>query len=60
MQDAIAILIVAVAAAYLVRTTWLRLARRQGGACGSCPSCGSNDLIKSRPLVNISLDAPRK
>jgi len=59
MQDLLAIAIAAAAVAYLVRQAWLRFARK-GGSCGSCPNCGPNDSIKSRPLVNITLDAPRK
>jgi len=56
MQDLIAISIVAVAAGYLARQMWLRFVRRKGGSCGSCPNCGANDSLKSRELVNISLD----
>jgi hypothetical protein len=59
MQDLLAIAIAAVAAIYLARQMWLRLSRK-GGSCGSCPSCSADDSIKSRPLVNITLDAPRK
>ena len=29
---------------------------QEGGTCGSCPNCGANDSLKSRELVNISLD----
>ena len=58
MQDALAISIVAVAVAYFIRAAWLRFYRQKGGACGSCPSCSSNDSIKSRPLVTISMDVP--
>jgi len=60
MQDILAISIAAIAAGYLARQAWLRFSRKQGGACGSCPSCSANDSIKSRPLVNISLDASHK
>ena len=60
MQDILAILIVAVAAGYLVRQTWLRLASKRGGSCGSCSNCSASDSLKTRPLVNISLDAIRK
>jgi FeoB-associated Cys-rich membrane protein len=60
MQDIFAISIVAVAAGYLARQTWLRLASQRGGSCGACSNCSSNDSLKSRPLVNISLDAIRK
>jgi FeoB-associated Cys-rich membrane protein len=56
MQDLVAISIVAVAAGYLTRQMWLRFARKKGGSCGSCPNCGANDSLKSRELVNISLD----
>lgn len=60
MQDILAISIVAIAAGYLARQGWLRFSRKTGGSCGSCPSCGSNDSVKSRPLVTISLDALHK
>jgi hypothetical protein len=59
MQDIFAISIVAIAAGYLGRAAWLRFYGAKGGACGSCSNCSSaNDSIKSRPLVNISLDMP--
>jgi hypothetical protein len=54
MQDAIAILIVAIAAVFLARRGWQRFARRQGGACGSCPSCSSSEALQSKPLVTIT------
>jgi hypothetical protein len=54
MQDAIAILIVAIAAGFLARRGWQRFARRQDGACGSCPSCSANDAVPSKPLVTIT------
>ena len=56
MQNAVAILIACLAAAYLLRRTWLHFMRGGQGKCGSCPSCGHSDTIKSRPLVTISLD----
>jgi hypothetical protein len=59
MQDTVAITIVLVATAYLAWLAWQRLVRAKG-KCGSCPSCGTDDPIKTRPLVNISLEAPRK
>jgi hypothetical protein len=54
MQDLVAILIVAVSAAFLVRRTWQRVARRTGSACGSCPSCNSNRTLTLQSLVTIS------
>jgi hypothetical protein len=54
MQDVLAILIVAIAAAFLALRGWQRFARRQGGACGSCPSCSSGDSLQSKPLVTIT------
>jgi hypothetical protein len=60
MQDFFAISIATIASGYLLRQAWLRFARKSGGTCGSCHSCGSNDSIKSRPLVNISLDATHR
>jgi FeoB-associated Cys-rich membrane protein len=56
MQEILTVLIVATAAAYLARAAWLRFYGEKGGACGSCSNCGTNDSIKSRPLINISLD----
>jgi hypothetical protein len=56
MQDIIAILIVVIAAAFLVRRTWQRAARGTGSACGSCSSCHSNRTLTSQPLVTISPD----
>jgi hypothetical protein len=53
MQDIVAILIVAVAAAFLVRRAWWRLARRSNGACGSCGGCRSSNTPESPALVTI-------
>lgn len=55
IQNVIAIVIACLAAAYLARRAWLHFVRGEG-KCGSCPSCGESDTIKSRPLVNISPD----
>ncbi len=60
MQDILAISIVALAASYLARKAWMRFARKQAGTCGMCSNCIAQDPIKSRPLVNISLDAAKK
>jgi attachment p12 family protein len=59
MQQVLTILIVATAAAYLARAAWSRIYGEKGGACGSCSSCSSNDSIKQRPLVTISMDLPQ-
>ena len=56
MQNVLAISIACLAAAYLLRRAWLHFVRGGQGKCGSCPSCGESDTIKSRPLVSISLD----
>jgi len=53
MQDAIAILIVAVAAAFLARRGWRHFMRRVSGACGSCVSCPAS-ASTSQPLVSIA------
>jgi hypothetical protein len=58
MQDILAILIATLAAAFLAYRTWLKLAHRSGGSCGSCSNCGTNDSIKSRQLVTISPEMP--
>jgi hypothetical protein len=54
MQDYIAIAIVVIAAAFLMRRGWLTLARRRGGGCGSCGNCPSNSAGNSANLVSIS------
>jgi hypothetical protein len=54
MQDILAILIVAFAAAFLLRRAWQRLARRSGGSCNSCSSCNSANSSKSHQLFTIS------
>lgn len=59
MQDLLAILIVAVAAGYLARRMWLRVAGRKSGACGSCSNCGPAGAERPKPLVTISLDMSR-
>jgi hypothetical protein len=53
MQDILAISIVAVSAAFLMRRAWQRLAHRSGGTCGSCADCGSHG---SQQLISISPD----
>jgi len=55
MQNIVAIAIACLASAYLARRAWLYFVRGQS-KCGSCPSCGESDTIKSRPLVDISID----
>jgi hypothetical protein len=59
VQDVVAILIAVMSAVFLARKTWLRLAGQAGKSCGACHGCGANESIKSRPLVNISLDMSR-
>jgi hypothetical protein len=56
MQDFIALLFVAVAAAFLIRRGWQQMTRRRVGACGSCSHCGTHTQITSRPLINIATD----
>jgi hypothetical protein len=55
-QDAVSLIIVAVAAAYLGRQAWLMIARKKVGGCGSgCGSCpgGSGRAADGKPLVMI-------
>jgi hypothetical protein len=54
MQDLLAILIAAAAAAFLARRAWQRLTHRRAAACGSCSSCNSTNSLNSQPLVTIS------
>src|SRR5262249_12835262 len=53
MQDILAILIAAAAAAFLAYRGWQRLAARRAG-CGACSHCPSNSSLKATPLVTIS------
>jgi hypothetical protein len=53
MQDVIAIMIVAFAAAFLVRRGWKRLLNRRAGACGACSNCPSSGASKTQ-LVSIA------
>jgi len=52
MQDFFAILIVVLAAAYLVRCGWQRVWRRPIGGCHSCSTCAAGS--GPPPLVSIS------
>jgi hypothetical protein len=54
MQDILVILIVLVAAAFLVRRMWQAMTKRRSGACGACSNCPSNSAAKTPALVNIS------
>jgi hypothetical protein len=49
MQDFLALTIVALAAAYLGRFGWQRIASKRIGGCGSCDNCAS----EQEPLVQI-------
>ncbi len=51
MQDILALTIVALAAAYLSRAAWQRIAHKRSGSCGTCGSCASNQ----KPLVQIQV-----
>jgi hypothetical protein len=55
MQEVMALSMVALAAAFLTRSAWLRFRGRSGGKCGSCASCGGSETIKERPLVTINM-----
>jgi hypothetical protein len=54
MQDFLAILIVAIAAAFLAHRAWRRLIRRSGHACGSCAGCAAGPKSQVHQLVTIS------
>ena len=53
MQDILAILIAAVAAAYIARRVWLRMLYGKRGTCNTCPGCGPSDSVKQVPLVTL-------
>ncbi|HEX2476349.1 MAG TPA: FeoB-associated Cys-rich membrane protein [Lacipirellulaceae bacterium] len=53
MQDVIAILIVAFAAAFLARRGWRHFMSRSTGACGTCASCPAS-ASTTQPLITIS------
>jgi hypothetical protein len=52
MQDILALLIVVLAGAYLVRRGWQRIVRRSAGGCHSCSACSTG--AGSSPLVSLS------
>jgi hypothetical protein len=52
MQDFVALLIVAAAAAFLARRAWQRAARRAG--CSACTSCSGSAAANPHGLVTIS------
>jgi hypothetical protein len=54
MQDLIAILIAAVAAAFLARRAWQQLKHRSSGACRTCAGCSSSNAVTIKQLVTIS------
>jgi nitrate/TMAO reductase-like tetraheme cytochrome c subunit len=56
MQDFIAIMIVALAAAFLARRGWQRFASRRASTCGSCANCSANEIMKPKTLVTLSPD----
>jgi hypothetical protein len=56
MQDFIAIMIVALAAAFLARRGWQRVAGRRAGACGSCANCSASGTMEPKTLVTLSTD----
>ncbi len=49
MQDFLALTIVGIAAGYLGRLGWQRIASKRTGGCGSCGNCESDQ----KPLVQI-------
>jgi hypothetical protein len=54
LQDIVSILIVILAAVFLARRAWQRIAARRGGSCGACLSCPSGDSKESSPLITIA------
>jgi hypothetical protein len=54
MQDFLAIIIVILAAAFLARRGWQRVANRRAGACGACANCSASDTMELRKLVMLS------
>jgi hypothetical protein len=53
MQDILAILIVAIAAAFLAQRAWRHVTKRAAGRCGSCANCSGTDTDHSQQLVTI-------
>jgi hypothetical protein len=65
MQDLLAILIVFLAAAFLVRRAWQHFTQRHPGRCGSCsncPSAGSSQVLLKTisPIVSHAKAQRRK
>jgi hypothetical protein len=57
-QDLVTFALVAVAAGYLLRASWMVLARKKSpgcGTCAKCPSVGSNEPAKQ--VVTLDLMA---
>jgi hypothetical protein len=66
MQQVVTFMILLLAAGYLVRRTWRRLAGRQIGGCGSCSVCplsngaGSSSATPLVPLHTLIASARRQ
>ncbi len=59
-QNLAAIALVAAAVAYLLRQSWLILARKRSAGCGSCAACPADSSTRQdeaaahdKPLVSI-------
>jgi len=58
-QNLAAMALVAAAGAYLVRQSWLVLARKKSSGCGSCAKCPADAMSSDgTPLVSIDALAP--
>jgi hypothetical protein len=65
MQDALAILFVALAAAFLARRAWRHVVHRAASACGSCANCPDSDsapqtIVTISPVVSHAKAPSRK
>lgn len=60
LQTFVVLTIVAAAACYLARRSWLAIARRKGcGACGTCPAGESNGSPTLVTLETVNSSARR-
>jgi hypothetical protein len=53
-QNAVVLLLVTGAFAYLVRAAWRSVARRKSPACGGCGTCPAGAAPQAHQLVGIS------
>lgn len=60
-QTIVALIIVAVAAMFVIREFSNVALRKKSGSCGSCAACPSNQLAANeKPLVSLELSEPQE